>query len=275
LCGGRKFLEPYVTCVIRATRVRQCHDKIRREAMMRQSFRAKPKSFLDAPRRQWQFDAFTWLLRGCGGFPRFLDTTLVLPISEHFPERGMRGHAAAAALFRNVRDHAGMAEWPCIVEPEAGSKAVEGASSSRSTRLRVIHYPPSEGEPGLLVAHFAHELARFLVENFDEPPPGGAELYEPAVELAAVFLGFGVFMANSAVQKCPWNLNEGELVHALALFCLLRKLPGEGAEPYLNAHLRKYLRLAQRDLAQFDADFQRLRAVSGASPEAGEGNLAR
>ena len=241
---------------------------------MRQSFRAKPKSFLDAPRRQWQFDAFAWLLRGCGGFARFLDTTLVLPIAEHFPDRGMTGHAAAAALFRRVRDHAGMADWPCIVEPEPASKPVGAGARTpaavSSDRLRVIRYPESEGDPEMLVAHFAHELARFLVETFEEPPPGGAALYEPAVDLAAVFLGFGVFMANSAAQKAPWNLNEGELVHALALFCQLRKLTGDAAGPHLNAHVRKYLRLAQRDLAQFDADFQRLRSVSAAMPEAGQ-----
>src|SRR5690348_84753 len=77
---------------------------------MRQLFRAKPKTFLDAARRRWQFDASAWLLRGCGGYPRFVDTAMVLPVAEHFPAHGMTGHAAAAALFRLVRDHAGMAD---------------------------------------------------------------------------------------------------------------------------------------------------------------------
>src|SRR5690349_14748144 len=139
---------------------------IRREAMMRQLFRAKTKSFLDAPRRQWQFDAFAWLLRGCGGYPRFADTTLVLPIAEHFPDRDLHGHAAAAALFRRVRDHAGMADWPCLVAPEPATEAHAPAD-----RLRVIHYPPGMSEPEALVGHFAHELARYLVENFEQPPP--------------------------------------------------------------------------------------------------------
>ena len=85
---------------------------------MRSLFRARPKPFLDASRREWQFDAFAWLLRNSGGYPKFLDTTLVLPIEDHFPDRGMSGHAGIAALFRRVRDHAGMADWPCAVEPE-------------------------------------------------------------------------------------------------------------------------------------------------------------
>jgi len=229
---------------------------------MRQSFRAKPKTFLDDARRRWQFEAFAWLLRGCGGFPRFVDTALVLPIPEHFPERGMKGHAAAAALFRLVRDHAGMADWPCMAEPEAAPRAdsADAGQQPIRDRIRVIHYPP-DFQPDMLVAHFSHELARFLVESIDEPPPGGAMLHEPAVDLATVFIGFGVFMANSSARGAHWDLNECELVHALALFCQLRKLPPEAAEGHLNAHVRKYLRLAMRDLARFEQDFQRLRAV--------------
>ena len=81
-------------------------------------FHLKPKSFLDEPRRDWQFEAFAWMLRNCGGYAKFLETTLVLPTEEHFPDKGMKGHAAIAALFRRARDHAGMADWPCTVEPE-------------------------------------------------------------------------------------------------------------------------------------------------------------
>ena len=225
---------------------------------MRHLLRARPKAFLDAPRREWQFDAYAWLLRDCGGFPNFVDTLLVLPIAQHFPDQDLTGHAAAAALFRRVRDHAGMADWPCLVEPEPSAP-----SPASTDRMRIIRYSPQDSRPELLVARFAHELARYLVESLDDVPPGGPALYEPAVDLAAVFMGFGVFMANAAAEKAPWDLNEGELVHALAVFCLLRKLPVDAVDPHLNAHLRKYLRLAMLDLAQFEADFQRLRTVFG------------
>jgi hypothetical protein len=243
---------------------------------MRQSFKARPKTFLDGARRQWQFDAFAWLLRGCGGFPRFTDTTLVLPVPEHFPETGMNGHAGAAALFRLVRDHAGMADWPCIAEPDVSPRAADaGDEAPRQVpdRMRVIRYPP-DCPREMLVAHFAHELARYLVESLDEPPPGGAILHEPGVDLATVFIGFGAFMANSAACGARWDLNECELVHALALFCQLRKIAPEAAEPHLNAHVRKYLRVAMRDLAQFDRDFHGLRSVFPVIPiDAGECTL--
>jgi hypothetical protein len=114
------------------------------------------------------------------------------------------------------------------------------------------------------VATFARELARYFVGTFEEPAPGGNALLEPAADLAAVFMGFGVFMANTAVRNPGFHLNEGELVHALAMFCLLRKLPPESIDQHLNPHVRKYLRLAARDLAQYEVEFRRLRAVSSA-----------
>jgi len=230
---------------------------------MRNLFRARPKPFLDAPRRDWQFAVYAWLLRNCGGYPKFLDTMLVLPIEEHFPDRGMNGHAAAAALFRRVRDHAGMADWACTVEPEPADGSAPPAVTSR---IPVITYKRGELAAMSMVGAFAHELARLLVETFEEPPPGGAQLHEPAIDLAAVFMGFGVFMANSTFEATRYDLNEGEFVHALAIFCLLRKLEPESVERHLNPHLRKYLRLASRDLAQHQPEFQRLRSVFAVVP---------
>ncbi|HEU5137732.1 MAG TPA: hypothetical protein VFU13_21495 [Steroidobacteraceae bacterium] len=231
--------------------------------LMRNPFRAKPKSFLDAPRRDWQFAVYAWLLRNCGGYPKFLETTLVLPIEEHFPANGMRGHAAVAALFRRVRDHAGMADWPCAVEPEAKEPR---AALATSERIPVITYRPGELPAMSMVGAFAHELARMLVETFEEQVPGGAPLHDPAIDLAAVFLGFGVFMANSTIEAARYDLNEGEFVHALAIFCLLRKIDPETVARHLNPHLRKYLRLAARDLAQHEPQFHRLRSVFAVVP---------
>lgn len=233
------------------------------------SFRAKPKPFLDTARREWQFESFAWLLRHCGGYPKFLETLPVLPIEEHFPDRGMSGHAAAAALFRRVRDHAGMADWPCIVEPRQGA-----GSAASAEGIRVCHYDPGQRQPTVLVAHFARELASYLVETFEDPPPGGRTLSGPVIDLAAVFIGFGVFIANAALEGGAGDLSEGERVHALALFCLLRRIPPESLDVYLNPHLRKYLRLAARDLAQYEDDFRRLRS-SSASPAAQAGENFR
>jgi hypothetical protein len=228
-------------------------------------FHLKPKSFLDESRRDWQFEAFAWMLRNCGGYAKFLETTLVLPTEEHFPDKGMKGHAAIAALFRRARDHAGMADWPCTVEPEREEPIDTGDSG-----IRVFTYQRGSLEPISLVAGFACNLARFLVETFDEPAPGGEPQREAAVELAAVFMGFGIFLASSAVKHARYQLSEGELAHALALFCQLRDLPEVEIEMHLNPHVRKHVRLAARDLGQHELRFKKLRATLAMTPEAAD-----
>ena len=175
-------------------------------------------------RREWQFDVFAWLLRNCGGYPKFLETTLVLPIEEHFPDRGMNGHAGVAALFRRVRDHAGMADWPCVVEPEPKDAARRARTP---TAFPIITYKPgcarTRAAGGDVRARTRALPGRNLrgtgarrrgAARARDRPRGGVH-------------GVRVFMANSRVENARYELNEGEFVHALALFCLLRKLAPE------------------------------------------------
>ena len=218
----------------------------------------KPKSFLDAARREWQFEVYAWLLRNTGGYAKFCATPLVLPTEEFFPDRGLRGHAAVVALFRRVHEHAGMADWPCSIERADDSAPAPAPESADSP---VFRYQREGIEPVALVAQFARELARYLVASFEEPTPGGEALREPAIEIAAGFLGFGVFVANTAARTRGFQLSEGELAHALALFCLLRELPPDAGDAHLNPHLRKHVRLAARDLAQYATRFHELRSL--------------
>ena len=228
-------------------------------------FQSKPKPFLDAARRDWQFEACAWLLRNSGGYAKFVETPLVLPTAEFFPDRGMKGHAGVAALFRRVRDHAGMADWPCTVE-RAG-EATEVADAKPDS-IKVFTYSRDSLEPIALVAGFACGFARYLVDTFTEAVPGGDAMREAGAEFAAVLMGFGVFMSNSVVRAANYHMNEGELAHALAMFCRLRGLPPEAAEEHLNPHLRKHLRLATLDLAQYEIRFQELRNLCAtAEPE--------
>jgi len=235
---------------------------------MRNIVRFRPKSFLDAARRDWQFAAFAWMLRNGGGYPKFLETSLVLPTEEFFPDRAMAGHAGVAALFRRVHEHAGMADWPCTVEVESSEPR---PADPESQGIRVFTYRRGSLEPISLVAGFGCGFARYLIETYDEPAPGGESAREAAVEIAAVFMGFGVFLANSAVRQAGFQLSEGELAHALALFCLLRGQPEEDAEKHLNPHLHKYVRLAALDLAQHETRFQQLRNVNAVAPERAAG----
>jgi hypothetical protein len=73
-------------------------------------------------------------------------------------------------------------------------------------------------------------------------------------------------MANSSIAGAGSELNEGELVHALAIFCLLGNTPAESVDSHLNPHLRKYLRLARGDLERHHRGFQQLRSVFAVCP---------
>ena len=119
----------------------------------------QPKNFLDDSRRKWQFATYAWLLRITGGHAKFLETDLILPSEEFFPDRGLKGRAGVATLFQRVRDHAGMADWPCTVEVEAGEPR-SGSDSANPEGLRVITYRRGAFDSGALVAHFGRELAR-------------------------------------------------------------------------------------------------------------------
>ncbi|MDX6851136.1 hypothetical protein SCD92_17290, partial [Gilvimarinus sp. SDUM040013] len=61
-----------------------------------------------------------------------------------------------------------------------------------------VFQQPARTSPTQLVATFAHELSHYLTCTANEPPPGGWDNWEFATDIAATFLGFGVFMANSS-----------------------------------------------------------------------------
>jgi hypothetical protein len=103
------------------------------------------------------------------------------------------------------------------------------------------------------VATLAHELGHFLISDIRTPPPGGHSILEFATDLAAVFLGFGVFLANSSFVFSQYQgggvrgwsadnrgyLSEPQLVHAFAIFTVLSKSDPRRAVPYLDRHLRR------------------------------------
>lgn len=130
-------------------------------------------------------------------------------------------------------------------------------------------------QPTALIATFAHELGHYLSATAETLPPGGEELYEPATDVIAVFMGFGLFMANSAFNFhqyadssiAGWYvegggyLNEKSLIYALAIFCALKTLNIEAIEPHLKPTLRSIFRRALSDVQNSPKDLQGLREI--------------
>ncbi|MFK2892831.1 hypothetical protein [Dyella flagellata] len=174
----------------------------------------RKEKLLDPDLAEWQLECFEWLLKHTGGIEAYRQRKVIQPTREFFPNDGSRGHELAQRLFQQVKVWAGMEEWPCRLEQQDESQKTLVASKhlllppsdhSPAGTFRALeeggavitYHPRSLQNPMSLVATFAHELAHYRTAGFPEPPPGGWEVWEPATDIAAVFLGFGIFLANS------------------------------------------------------------------------------
>jgi hypothetical protein len=212
----------------------------------------------------------------------------VLPTKESFPPSPNRGHARVADLFGHVKRAAGMEDWACELRAGAGERPAhvgtglllrhEGASppcgtfqvtESDGRQTVVITYSPTMADDTTaLVATFAHELAHYLMSTAESDPPGGWELHELHTDLLAVWLGFGLFLANSAKSfaqfqsagEMGWSarsqgyLSEAALVTALALAERLAGRDPLAVAPYLKDHLQTDLRRTVKALAKRHPD---------------------
>ena len=239
---------------------------------------------------EWQIACFSWLLRGTGGFGRFRHALFVLPTDGHFPQRGLRSGALEQALFKQIKEHAGMSAWRCSLEvqkPEPDARVaptviVQGYPSAplgtfrRDKKRAVITYrADSISNPASFVATLAHELSHFLISEIREPPPGGHTNLEFATDMAAVFLGFGIFLTNSAFNFSQYQgggtqgwsasthgyLSESQLLHATALFTVLLGIEPSHATSHLDSHLRRPYKTACGVLRLPESPVHNLRTI--------------
>jgi len=213
-----------------------------------------------------------WLLKNFGG-PDFYDSTnLILPTDEYFPSEVTSNQNAAHSTFLKVLEHAGLANWPVVLEAQeldpnlvvAPTVIVQNTEISPAGTFRIddneevkITYNPDiVSDPVKMVSVFSHELAHYLTATSPEPPPGGWENWEFATDTCAIFMGFGIFQANSAfsfqqyssTDSIGWRtsgvgyLSQQERSFALAIFLTLKNISPRIAYPYCDNNVRSYLR---------------------------------
>jgi len=229
----------------------------------------------------WLFQAFAWLMREGGGWWEFSHRKLILPTPEFFPIGG-EGADLAEGLLYQVKQHAGMDDWPVTLEEHEddptrtelfGRIAMDGTDHGGTAGTfrghggagltSIITYSPKLlTDPAKLVATLAHEIGHYLLADAQTAPPGGWEREEQATDVCAVFLGFGVFLANSAFTFSQWTdgqwqgwrtsslgyLNEQTLAYALGIFLRLRELDAKPALRHLDENPKSYLKDALKDL---------------------------
>jgi hypothetical protein len=233
---------------------------------------------VDADTAAWHADNFAWLAASFGGNGALAASTLVLPKPGFFPSQGEEGHARALRIFERVKQYCGMENWPVDLVPDHNPAAVQSSSFSLSApvhgkhaqgtfsvaggTIQISYTPKLLAEPERLIATFAHELAHYLLATATTSPPCEDDEHEFLTDLAAVYLGFGVFMANSVFDfepvqdglKYGWRMGrsgylpEQDLVFATALFIAVKDLDPAPACQCLKPHLAKQLKRALRDL---------------------------
>jgi hypothetical protein len=241
----------------------------------------KPSTLLDADTMKWHVDNACWLIRQIGKMPMGRDSRLVLPSKGYFTADG-EGHAFAEAVFDQVKAYAGMADWPVHLVSDVDTyKHQRGdliQAASRNTPLGVfmrdhengvaISYAPKLLKvPGNLIATFAHELSHYLIHSIPFDLPWENDEEEFLTDQTACLLGFGIFLANSAVNFEQWSnsgagtkgwsrsrigyLPEADLIFDTALFLTWKGNDATAALPCLKPYLADQLKRAMKDAAPF------------------------
>ena len=255
----------------------------------------KPTRLLEETSVLWMFDTFEWALRHFDARVFFDETILVTPSNEHFPGRESSAEGMANLIFDKVKGYAGMQHWPCrlldegvaeitapasiqIEGPIRGVTGIASTMEDESQKLVILYRPESLKDPEVLIANFAHTLAHYLGTTASEAPPGGEENWPHVTELLAVFMGFGVMMADSAnttkIRSCSSCsgpaverenfLSEYDITYALAIFCCLKGIPVGEAVRHLKSSLRPFYKKACKDVMSRKSQIVRLQEIAPA-----------
>lgn len=227
------------------------------------------KPIISQDKFDWQIAVYRWLLRNYG--TKFRDGTyaLVKPDREHFPDKCQSERDVFEKTFQRVKKYAGMEFWPCDLVPQDQDQdpsmgealLLKNTESGPAGTFRyhysgkgIVTYNPSLiSEPQSIVSTYAHELGHYLTANCKEAPPGGWDYWEPATDMTAVFMGFGIFMANASfifkqftsAGNQGWStqtlgyLSTRELINALAIFIELMAIDSREALPFLKPGLKR------------------------------------
>jgi hypothetical protein len=220
--------------------------------------------------RRW-IDRSFLRLASLVGAQRMQDAVVMLPTSEHFPDRYDGSEEALEAMFRRVAER--MEVDPRTIALEifddttqttrslvpfwsGGSSGAGGIYGHDGLSRAVVAINSAQLEnPMALVATLAHELGHVILlrpglVSGDEPD------MEPLNDLLTVFLGFGVFNANAVFQFQQYNsydrqgwsalrlgyLSERQFGYALARFAIERQEWNHAWAKHLSTNVASYFK---------------------------------
>ena len=249
----------------------------------------KKQPLLDEEIILWLFDTYAWALKNFDADVFFNETVLVKPTNEYFGGEENSADGMANLIFKRVQEYAGVSHWPCLVMDETevtnlsrpqikiegpvrGKKSLPQVAAAEHGKFVIIYNQFQLNDPEVLIASYAHTLAYYLGLMSPEAPPGGPENLPHATELLAVYMGFGVIMANSAntrkIRSCSScsgpaveranYLSEFDTCYALAIFTRLKNLDEKNVINSVKKNLRPFFKKALKDVASREASLAQL-----------------
>lgn len=228
------------------------------------------KPIVDVDTASWHLENFAWLIQEFGP-SRFAKTQLVLPKPGYFTAGDKQDHNFAVHIFEQVKTYCGMSDWevdlvvddnPVAVRTEishamiAPQKHAIGTFAAAGNRVQISYVPELVRRPDRLIATFAHELSHYLLATARSEPPCDDDEKEFLTDLTAVYLGFGVFLANARFNfegsVNGWRMGrsgylpEADLIFALSIFIGMKDIDPGPAVGCLKPHLAAMLRRAMQ-----------------------------
>lgn len=248
----------------------------------------------------WLFGAIRLWFTRCASLQGMRDNKpiLLLPTKEHFPASDANMAETCLDLFDLVIAYAGFADIPVKMVLDdsfelentllhLGAADVPRLSESPDNEPKEIpDHAPREVvitvddlvAPTVFVATVARDLSHYAMPESNELP-GGDSLRPAYIDIGAVCLGFGIFLANGLAasrrfdqrgeRRNPGALDDHQLGYALALFTLIFGIPARLVKKHLQANAWSGFKKGLRHLKKHHSrDIEALRHVElSPSPE--------
>ncbi len=227
--------------------------------------------------RQWVDEGFSRLEQMLGR-RRMLEAVVILPTAEYFPDPYDKSQAAGERLFQRVCTYMRVdrSDIEFQIFPDeteilpywygnsggcAGFYSRDGTADE--TRMLVAVRSTQLKDPPTLVATMAHELGHVILLGGGLLKPTTPD-HEPLTDLLSVFLGFGIFNANSAGRfkqyqdetRYGWSMHRlGYLAeevygYALAKFVVERGEENVDWAKHLSTNVQSYFKRSRSWLAR-------------------------
>lgn len=250
-------------------------------------FSFSPKLPVTDEERVWVDEGFRRLEKMLGR-RRLLETNVILPTPEYFPDLYDETAAGAEALFRRVcsymrvdRSQIQLEIFPDETEQLRSSlpywhgnsggcagffshdPGMDSNPANDTPRMLVALRSTQLKDPLSLVATMAHELGHVILLGGGLMSPRTPD-HEPMTDLLTVFLGFGIFTSSAAKRfkqfqderHYGWSMQrlgylpEEAYGYALAKFADERKEEKSNWAKHLSTNVRAYFNRSQSWLAK-------------------------